>query len=149
MTGRPNACPYWSASSSTPSVAGPVNSYTAPRWSSGAASIAVTTSATSLEATGDVRPLPNGSASWPDARIAGAASAVKSGLSSKTVGRTCTAGTPDQSMTRSASQCRRCCLDSAVLVAVICETVICDMLTSASKVPSSLAATHTTVVACR
>src|SRR5271166_4013583 len=115
----------------------------------GTVSTAVITSATSLEATGEVRPPPNGNASWPVARIERAASMSKSGFSSRTVGRMCTAGTPDQLMTCSASQCRRCCLDSSVLVAVIWETVICDMLTKTSRPPSSSAATHTTVVACR
>ena len=51
--------------------------------------------------------------------------------------------------TCSPSQCWRCCADSAVLVSVICETVICDMLTSTDRFPCSRAAAATVTVACR
>ena len=60
---------------------------------------------------------------------------VNNGLSRNVVGLTWITGSPDQFNTCSASQCRRCCLDSLVLVSVICETVIWDMLTSTSRWP--------------
>ena len=74
---------------------------------------------------------------------------VSNGFSMKTVGRTCTTGTPDQLMMCSASQCSRCCLDSEVLVSVICETVICDMLTRTSMEAASRATAQTMEVAVR
>ena len=46
---------------------------------------------------------------------------MKIGLSSRTVGRICTTGRPDQPSTCSACHCSRCCFDSTELTAVICE----------------------------
>ena len=60
-----------------------------------------------------------------------------------------TTGRPDQFSTCSASQCSRCWCDSAVLVAVICDTVICDRSTRASSFPYSFATEATTVAASR
>jgi hypothetical protein len=74
---------------------------------------------------------------------------VNSGLSNNTVGRTRTTGTPDQFMICSASQNSRCWRDSWLLVRVICETVICDMLTITSRPPSSRAAAQTIATSCR
>jgi hypothetical protein len=63
-----------------------------------------TTRATSSTATGDVRPVPNGSAIVPFSRIDRAASVVNSGLSRNDVGLMCTTGRADQFSTCSASQ---------------------------------------------
>ena len=115
----------------------------------GSRSTADTTRATSAAAIGDVRPLANGSTSAPRSRIEPAASMVSSGFSMNTVGRTCTTGTPAQFMMCSASQCSRCCLDSDVLVSVICDTVICDMFTMTSTEAVSRATAQTMAVAVR
>ena len=98
---------------------------------------------------GDVRPLPKGSASTPRSRTVCLARKVSNGLSRKTVGLTWITGSPDQFTTCSASQCRRCCLDSSVLVSVICDTVSWDMLTITSRRPRSSATAQTSVVARR
>ena len=82
--------------------------------------------------------MPNGSAIVPFSWIERAAIVVNSGVSRNAVGRMCTTGRPDQFSTCSASQCSRCWCDSAVLVAVICDTVICDRSTRASSCPYSL-----------
>src|ERR1700678_4289704 len=111
--------------------------------------MAATVSATSLAAIGDVRPVPKGKASAPWSRIDWAANTVNSGFSKKTVGRICTAGIGDQSITCSASQCMRCWPDSSVLVGVIWDTVIWDILTSTSRSAVSAASAQTTVVASR
>jgi len=55
-----------------------------------------------VESGGEVRPVPNGRARTPRSRTDRRASTVNSGLSSNTVGRTWTTGTPDQFMTCSA-----------------------------------------------
>ena len=101
----------------------------------GSRSTVATTRATSSTATGEVRPAPNGRAIVPFSRIDRAAIVVNIGVSRNTVDRMCTTGRPDQFSTCSASQCSRCWCDSAVLVAVICETVICDRSTRASSFP--------------
>src|SRR5262245_63348269 len=61
----------------------------------------------------------------------------------------CTTGRPDQFSPCWASQCSRCWCDSAVLGAVICDTVICDMPTRPRSSPRSRATLATTVAASR
>jgi hypothetical protein len=70
----------------------------------GSVRIAATTRATSSVVTGEVRPVPNGSRMVPLSAMERAARVVNNGLSKKTVGRTCTTGSPDQLSTCSDSQ---------------------------------------------
>jgi hypothetical protein len=68
---------------------------------------------------------------------------VSNGFSRRTVGRICTTGSPDHLSTCSACHCKHCCFDSTELTAVICETVICERLTSAFSAPASRATVAT------
>jgi hypothetical protein len=74
---------------------------------------------------------------------------VSNGFSRRTVGRICTTGSPDHLSTCSACHCKRCCFDSTELTAVICETVICERLTSAFSAPASRATVATVTAASR
>src|ERR1700738_2783714 len=85
----------------------------------------------------------------PSLAIDAAAMLEKKKCSKKTVDRTCTTGTPDQLRTCSPSQCCCCCGDSVILVRVICDTVICEILTRISKSDISLAAAAARAVAWR
>ncbi len=78
-----------------------------------------------------------------------AARVVNNGLSKKTVGRTCTTGSPDQLSTCSDSQCSRWWCDSLMLRASIWDTVIWEMATSASTAPTARATVATVAVASR
>lgn len=46
-------------------------------------------------------------------------------------------------------QCCRCCRESVMFLRLICDTVICEMLTNASKSPRSRAAAVAMTVASR
>src|SRR5215470_16019777 len=97
----------------------------------GSRNTVATTRATSSTATGEVRPVPNGSAIVPVSLIDCAAIVVNNGVSRNTVGRTCTTGRPDQFSTCSASQCSLCCGLAVVWVMLIWASVICDILMNA------------------
>jgi hypothetical protein len=86
---------------------GPVSSKNRPIYGPGLVKIVAMTRATSSVVIGDVRPVPNGSRMMPLSAIERAAKFVNNGLSKKTVGRTCTTGSPDQLSTCSDSQCSR------------------------------------------
>src|SRR5262245_13155582 len=92
--------------------------------------IAATACATSSAEIGEVLPSPIGS-EITLARFTDDAHSWRKKPSRKTVGRTCTTGSPDQSSACSASQCSLCCGLGVVSVMLICETVICDMFTNA------------------
>src|SRR5258706_10867412 len=125
---------------------GPVSSKTRPTYGPGSVTIVETTRATSLTAIGEVRPVPNGSRMVPLSAMERAATVVNNGLSKKTVGRTCTTGSPDQFSTCSDSQCSRWWCDSLMLSASIWDTVICERETSASKLPTARATVATVAV---
>src|SRR5262249_39505646 len=78
-----------------------------------------------------------------------AAQSRKKGFWRKTVGRTCTTGRPDQFNTCSPSQCCRCWGESVIFVRLICDTVICEMLTNASRSSRSRATAAAVTVASR
>jgi hypothetical protein len=82
----------------------------------------------------------------PRSRTAGPASGRK--LSRNIVGRTVTTGSPDHRSACSPSQCWRCWRLGVVLRTLISETVIWDMLTSAST-PRSRATVARVTVASR
>ncbi len=115
----------------------------------GSASTSATDAATSDAATGEVRPSPNGSRMAPEPAMDRAARLVNSGLSRNAVGRTCTTGSADRSSTCSDSQCSRCWCDSWVLSACICDTVIWEMATRASRPPTARATVATVAAASR
>src|SRR5262249_58228646 len=68
--------------------------------------------------------------------------------SRKTVGRMLTTGKPDHESACSLSQCCRCCGLGVVFRMLICETVICDMLTR-TFTPTSRATAAMDTVASR
>lgn len=111
--------------------------------------MAAITSATSLVSTGEVLPLAKGSRIVSSLAIDSAAQSRKNGCCRKTVGLTCTTGSPDQLNTCSPSQWRRCCVESVIFVRLICDAVICEIFTKASRSSSSRAAAAAMTVASR
>jgi len=73
----------------------------------GSVRILATTRATSSVVIGEVRPVPNGSRMVPLSAMEREFRVVNNGPSKKTVGRTCTTGSPDQLSTCSDSQSSR------------------------------------------
>src|SRR5262252_5753918 len=113
----------------------------------GSTSSVAITRATSITATGEVLPSPNGSLIWFDC-LTDSGVKIRKKPSRSTVGRTCTTGRPDQFSACSASQCNLCCGLAVVSVILICASVICDILMNAFT-PWCFATAATLTVAAR